>query len=226
MPGRFTNLKNGRIQKSEQIGSYHPQSSFKNYFSNEPSNNISTIVDPSYNLPLLPHGGTKLAFGYNSEKVSSKAINEPHQTNSHPPLQLIRSGNDIPSNHQYEVPFSQYSSVNNLTAPNNYHIKNHNSFQPVPKTIAAQMPMHKHYKDIASPNIGDSLPSILDAAGYIHNNYNQNQNIMNRIPNSCKADDRIQPQGSSNSNSISSSMEKSTGNHIHILNSTNFLGNI
>ena len=171
MPGRFTNLKNGRIQKSEQIGSYHPQSSFKNYFSNEPSNNISTIVDPSYDLPLLPHGGTKLAFGYNSDKVSSKAINEPHQTISHPPLQLIRNGNDIPSNHQYEVPFSQYSSVNNLTAPKNYHLKNHSSFHPT--SISAQNAMNKNYKDVISPNLGDSLPSLLDSAGYIHKNHNQ-----------------------------------------------------
>ena len=220
--GRFTNLKNGRIQNVDHNGPHHPQSSFKNYFTNEPTSNISTIVDPSYNLPLLPHGGTKLAFGYDAEKIASNAINDKHV--SHPPLQLIRNGNDIPTNHQYEVPFSQYSSVNNLTAPKNYHLKNHSSFHPT--SISAQNAMNKNYKDVISPNLGDSLPSLLDSAGYIHKNHNQHQNVKNRIPNSCRTENRIQPQGSSSSNSISSSMEKSTGNHIHILNSTNYLGNI
>ena len=210
----------------DQKGPYHPQSSFRNYCSNENTNNISSIVDPSYNLPLLPHGGTKLAFGYNVEKISPNLINETHQHISNPPLQLIRNGNDIHNNHQYEVPFSQYSSVNNLILPPDPHLSQPSSFQPTSKTISAQKPIHKHYKNIAATNLGDSLPSLLDSSGYINNNYNQNQSIRNCAPNSSKADDRAQPQGSSSSNSITSNLEKTKGNHIHILNSSNYLGNI
>ena len=209
-----------------QRGPYHPQSSFRNYCSKENTSNVANIVNSSYNLPLLPHGGTKLAFEYNMETISPNVIKQTNQHISHPPLQFIRNGNEVHSNHQYEVPFSQYSSVNNLMTPQDHHLSQHTSFQPTSKTISAQKPAHKNYRDISTANLGDSLPSLLDSAGYINNNYNQNQSKRNCVQKLIKPDDRTQPQGSSSSNSITSSSEKTKGNHIHILNSSNYLGNI
>ena len=147
----------------------------------------------SYNLPLLPHGGTRLAFGHHAERISQKVVNESHKP---------------------------------ISAPIDCNLSHHTSFQPSSKTISAEKPMHYHFKNIDSANLGESLPSLLDSSGYIHNHYHQNQNLKNDIRKGCKTDNRVQPQGSSSSNSISSNMEKQMGNHIHVPISSNYLGNI
>ena len=205
---------------------YPPHSTFRTCHKNQNQNNISNIINPSYNLPLLPHGGTKLAFGHHAEGISQKVVNESHKPTSHIPLQLTGNRNEASSNHHYEVPFSQYSSVNNLTAPRDCNLSHHTSFQPSSKTISAEKTMHYHFKNIVSANFGKSLPSLLDSSGYIHNHYNQNQNLKNDIRKGCKTGNRVQPQGFSSSNSISSNMEKQMGNHIHVPISSNYLGNI
>lgn len=213
----FTNLRNIGLQNSVQKNILAP-SSFGNYSSYENTKGVSSVVDPSHCLPLLPHGGTKLAFR-NTEMKPRQISGQIHH-NQHPPLQLHNRFDDAQSN-QYEVPFSQFSSANNLI-----HQVPQTSFQPTSNTFSRSKTTYNPYKDICSQNIGDSLPSILDSSGYIQNGFSQNDNPQNYVSRSSRMDDRVQPQGSSSPNSIRSNKGTQNGNKFHVSNTTNHLGNI
>ena len=213
----FNNLRNIGIQNSVQK-KIMVTPSFGNYSSYENTNGISSVVDPSHCLPLLPHGGTKLAF--RNTEMKPRLISGQIRHSQHPPLQLYNRFDDAQSN-QYEVPFSQFSSANNLI--NHVH---QTSFQPTSNTFSRSKTTYNPYKDICSQNIGDSLPSILDSSWYIQNSFSHNDNLQNYVSRSPRMDDRVQPQGSSSPNSVRSNKGIQNGNKFHGLNTTNHLGNI
>ena len=215
---QFSHIRNKGVQDSFQKKMSVP-SSFGNHLSYENGNNFSTVIDPSHCLPLLPHGGTRLAFGNNDE--SPHSIDNISHLNGYPALQLQGKLSET-LNNQYEVPFSHYSSANSIMAK-----APHLSFchAPPPKNFSRTKPLCTPSKHLDCQNIADSLPSLIQASRYNTSESNYNGDGLNYVTQSSKTDLRTQPQGTSSSNSFTSNI----GNqdvHLHISNNTSHLGNI
>ena len=88
------------------------------------------------------------------------------QLNSHQPqdpaIHLLDRFSKL-QNNEYEVPFSHYSSANNISTKHPP-----SSFQPTPAMFSRVTAGFKPY--ILAQNSGDSLPNILDTKSYIHPN--------------------------------------------------------
>ena len=100
------------------------------------------------------------------------------------------------------------------------------SFHPTANGFSRSKAIYTPYKDVYGQNIAESLPSLLDTGGYIQNNYNQNDNIMNYVSKASVRDNRLQPQGSSSPSSITSKTGVPKINYLHTSKTANHLGNI
>ena len=140
-------------------------------------------------MPLLPHGGTRIAFCSNDARPN--LFEHISYRNDDAPLHL---GSDA-LNNQYEVPYGHYTSANNLSS------KHHHPpiFPPPPppppnvfSTTSVSVGAPTYF---TSQCAGDSLPNIINAI--THNDSSA------QLPASGL---RTQPQGTSNSNSVSSNI--------------------
>ena len=202
---QFSNFKYKGVPDSFQKKMPIP-SSFHNPASNEMSDRVPKIINPAHCLPLLPHGRTRLAFKNN--EVNTHFIDPISHQRPPPPLQLHGEFIDHLSN-QYEVPFGHYSSANNLMEkppPPSFHPP------PPPKFILGINQNDTSDKNLACRNVGDSLPSLIHACEYDVNTCGYNDNVMNEIRPSLNPDVRSQPQGASNSNSVTSNIGNQDSN--------------
>ena len=215
---RLNNLRKKFVKNSSlKKVSRPPIVSFSNHLDYKNTNGFSTFIEPSQCLPLLPHGGTKIAFG-NSETHSSKAIEENVLHDHYPPVQFLGRYNDTQSN-QYEVPFNHYSSANNL----GINAAHKSFFRPTSRAAPRSNQIQGPYKDVIGGQTDcDSLPSLLDSSGYIQSKSNQNENMLSYILQPVQMNGRVQPQGSSSTSSNTSNL----GTKLHVYGTANHLANL
>ena len=154
---RFNSIDVKGLPATSQRQAFLPSSSGNN-IEYVKENGFSPSLDPSQFLPFIPYSGAKLG-ARNMEVGEFDVKGKSHQPQD-PAIHLLDRFSKL-QNNEYEVPFSHYSSANNICTK-----LPPSSFQPTPAMFSRVTAGFKPY--ILSQNSGDSLPNIIDTKSYIH----------------------------------------------------------